>query len=173
MNVQKQVLEPVVVEKSVLSPVLINPPVVVRKKLDIFFPSADILTSTKSIGTNTIKKSPEGLFQSFIRVKGSFQPFGKPTSFEKAFQTGVYGVKQSPFALAASFQVRGTKSGKAVPLFGKINPEFRFGRSGRETTTLVQRAPTRLGTRNEAQLIASSRKGGRRSKGGYRPVKWY
>lgn len=95
------------------------------------------------------RKEPE-LVVPFVRRYGKFQPVSKPVAKEKAIKVGVGRLRRT---LAATLQLR-KPSGEVIP-FAKETREFRIGKAG-----LIQRAPLRLGMREEVAEIIRSRKGG-------------
>jgi len=104
------------------------------------------------------KTKEKELITPFIKRRGKWFAIAKPTTKRKALKKGISKLRRS---LAASLQLRKT-SGGVIP-FGKETQEFRFGKKGKETFTLVQRAPKRLSARQEvSEIIASRRAGGTR-----------
>ena len=97
------------------------------------------------------KKGTGELLTPFVRRFGKFRPISKPLTRAKAIKKGVARVRGT---LAASLQLR--KPTGEVVRFAKPTKEFRVGKG----LTLVQRAPKRLGRREEIREILASRRAG-------------
>jgi len=120
-------------------------------------PIVIILPSTKPVLKKPVKKKKieEELFLPFVRRYGKFVPVTiKPLPKKKAIKKGLVRVRGT---LAAALQIR-RPTGEIIP-FAKPTKEFRLGRE----MTIVQKAPRRLGRREEvAEIIASRRAGAMR-----------
>jgi hypothetical protein len=95
-----------------------------------------------------------GRYIPMIRRGGKFKAVGGPTSLERALGIGKSTARGT---LGASIRVKKVGGG-----FVGLNPsqEFMSGKRGRDTTILVQRAPSRLSSRGERSEILISRRGG-------------
>ena len=99
-------------------------PPVIKPKLD----DDGLIKKVKS-------KSSKDLYLPQIKRKGKYLSIGKGTSKEAAFALGKKKVLET---LAASFRIVETKTGKPIS-FSKTDNVFRFGKKGKDITTLVQR----------------------------------
>lgn len=123
--------------------VRINPPIIIPK----------LIRNPKRNMPKRIRRGVEGFIPE-LRRRGKFVSIGKPTSFEQALGIGKTAARQS---LGASIRLRKISGG-----YASLTPsqEFRFGKNGRESSVLVQKAPFRLSSRGERFEILRSRKGG-------------
>jgi len=129
-----------------------KPIIKAKPKFVPIIPLIPLPTTKRKRPARIMRIGKDTSFFAEVKRKGKWKPVSTPLPFLRAKQVGRRKVQRT---LAASFRIRGARTGKIIPLVPQ-SPEFRRGK--KDPFALVERRRFRLSTKSEVLEIKRAKR---------------